>query len=95
MTYLTFRREFLASYVNRVGITLQSLDSHGIIPRMSQAFRANRIVVELDDVLLAALNNAARERSAGIRRPSRSEVLRELILEHLVTEGDARKAGAA
>lgn len=61
---------------------------------MSRDFRANRIVVELDDVLLTALNEAAAERSAGIRRASRSEIIRELILEHLVMR-DARKTGAA
>ena len=58
---------------------------------MATSYRANRIVVEVDDELLAALDAEAAARSSNLRRSTRSEVLREMITEHLM--GDARKAG--
>ncbi len=60
---------------------------------MASSFRANRIVVEVDDELLAALEAEVEARSSIVRQATRSEVLREIIAEHLV--GEFRKAGTA
>ena len=60
---------------------------------MDKNFRANRVVVEIDDVLLAAIDAEAKARAAGIRRPSRSEVLREMIADHLLANRCSKKTG--
>ena len=61
---------------------------------MGTGFRANRIVVELDNDLLAAVDNAAAARSSSVRKVTRTEVMRELIAENLL-HADVRKAGVA
>ena len=61
---------------------------------MDTGFRAHRIVVEVDATLLAALNEAAAARSSNVKKVTRTEVLRELIADHLLAPDD-RKAGVA
>ena len=73
---------------------LQSLDDGARLPWMKKDFRAHRIVVEVDDRLLAAVDDAAAARSTNVRRVTRTDVMRELIALHLA--GDrARKASVS
>lgn len=60
---------------------------------MTKEFRANRIVVEVDDRLLAAVDDEAAARSTNIRKVSRTEVMRELIAQHLADPRDSKKVG--
>lgn len=72
---------------------LQSLDGGARLPWMKKDFRAHRIVVEVDDRLLAAVDDAAAAQSSNVRRVTRTDVMRELIAQHLAGD-NARKAGA-
>lgn len=50
--------------------------------------------MEIDDGLLAAIDAEVERRSAGIRRATRADVLRELIAEHLV-QPEGKKVSVA
>lgn len=57
---------------------------------MLPAYRSKNVIVGLDPILREALESEAKARSSVVRKVTMSDIIRELIAEHLVANKSDR-----
>lgn len=70
--------------------TCITLRASSNIPVMLPAYRSRNVIVGLDPILREALESEAKARSSVVRKVTMSDIIRELIAEHVVAKKSDR-----